>query len=65
MAWFTGVQAVQLSKAPQAEMWIGEVAAAWHSGRENVTNGFVSSFWYADSLAILARHNHTGELKAA
>eukprot|EP00051_Salpingoeca_urceolata_P001788 m.44110 g.44110 ORF g.44110 m.44110 type:complete len:306 (-) comp11679_c1_seq1:150-1067(-) len=39
---------------------VGEIAAAWHSGRENVTNAWVSSFWYADALGSMSTHNHTG-----
>eukprot|EP01062_Namystynia_karyoxenos_P005213 TRINITY_DN11833_c0_g1_i1.p1 TRINITY_DN11833_c0_g1~~TRINITY_DN11833_c0_g1_i1.p1 ORF type:complete len:499 (+),score=151.95 TRINITY_DN11833_c0_g1_i1:69-1499(+) len=45
--------------APHAELWVGEGAAAWHSGRAGVTNAFVDNFWYADALAGLARENHT------
>jgi hypothetical protein len=42
------------------ELWVGEIAAAWHSGEPGVTNRFISSFWYADALGLLARLNHTG-----
>eukprot|EP01084_Bolivina_argentea_P141859 249260_1 len=45
---------------PGTEIWLGEAAAAWHSGQENTTNAFVSSFWYADALGRLASLNHTG-----
>ena len=48
------------SWSTEAQIWVGEIAAAWHSGRDNVTNRFVSSFWYADALGTLAAHNHTG-----
>ena len=42
------------------ELWVGEIAAAWHSGEPGVTNRFISSFWYADALGLLATLNHTG-----
>ena len=55
-----GVIAAWAQHAPHAEIWIGETAAAWHSGRENVTDAFVSSFWYADAFGTLTVYNHTG-----
>lgn len=55
--------ALQRTYAPQAEMWVGEIAAAWHSGRPNVTNRFESSLWYADALASMAKRNLTGFLR--
>lgn len=30
------------------QIWVGEIAAAWHSGEPGVTNRFISSFWWAD-----------------
>lgn len=45
--------------ASTAELWVGEGAAAWHSGRDLVTNSFVSSFWYADALGNLSKHGHS------
>ena len=42
------------------QIWVGEIAAAWHSGEPGVTNRFISSFWYADALGLLASLNHTG-----
>jgi len=42
------------------QLWAGEIAAAWHSGEPGVTNRFISSFWYADALGLLASLNHTG-----
>lgn len=54
------VYQVKQSIVPQAEMWVGETAAAWHSGQANTTDAFVSSFWYANAMAVLTLHNHTG-----
>ncbi|XP_065178266.1 uncharacterized protein LOC135808944 [Sycon ciliatum] len=44
-------------KAPKAEIWIGETAAAWHSGQMNTTNTFLSGFWYLDALGTAANNN--------
>eukprot|EP01084_Bolivina_argentea_P275255 469371_1 len=44
----------------KTEIWLGEAAAAWHSGQENCTNSFVSSFWYSDAFGRLSLLNHTG-----
>jgi hypothetical protein len=45
--------------APDTELWVGEAAAAWHSGAAGVTNRFTSSFWWADALGSLAAANHS------
>ena len=45
--------------APNSQLWVGEAAAAWHSGADGVTNAFTSSFWWSDALGALAAHNHT------
>ena len=54
------LNAVHAKYAPDSELWVGEAAAAWHSGRAGVTNAFESSFWWGDALGALAAHNHTG-----
>eukprot|EP01006_Ploeotia_vitrea_P044030 TRINITY_DN66798_c9_g1_i1.p1 TRINITY_DN66798_c9_g1~~TRINITY_DN66798_c9_g1_i1.p1 ORF type:complete len:503 (-),score=50.25 TRINITY_DN66798_c9_g1_i1:891-2186(-) len=51
--------AKDVSMFPRLQAWVGETAAAWHSGQMNTTNAFVSSFWYLDSLAGLAQQNYT------
>jgi heparanase 1 len=38
-----------------AGLWCGECGPHNHGGLENVTDRFVSSFWYADALGGLAR----------
>ncbi|XP_065843791.1 uncharacterized protein [Oscarella lobularis] len=43
--------------APNVEGWVGETAAAWHSGRNGTTNTFLSGFWYLDALASVASQN--------
>ena len=49
-----------LGKGGGMEIWAGEIAAAWHSGEPGITNRYISSFWYADALALLASIGHTG-----
>jgi len=56
----TNLTAVHTKFAPSSALWVGEGAAAWHSGRANVTDAFVSSFWWSDALGKLAQFNHTG-----
>jgi len=38
----------------QGELWVGESAMAWHSGREGVTDTFLSSPWWVSVLGSLA-----------
>jgi heparanase 1 len=40
-------------------LWVGESAMAWHSGREGVTDTFLSSPWWVSALGTLAP-THTG-----
>jgi heparanase 1 len=40
---------------PRAELWVGETAAAWDSGKPGVTNAFVDSFWFVTQLGSLAQ----------
>ena len=37
------------------ELWVGETAMAWHSGRENVTDTYLSGPWYLNALGWLAK----------
>ena len=56
----TDIVDVKTQYAPSAELWVGEGAAAWHSGRANVTNAWASCFWWSEALGHLAQYNHTG-----
>ena len=38
----------------KARLWVGEAGGAYNSGAPNVTDGFVSAFWYLDNMALLA-----------
>jgi len=40
------------------ELWMGETGGAYNSGRHMVTDAFHGSFWYLDSMAILAVKGH-------
>lgn len=53
------LQAVHTKYAPSAELWVGEGAAAWHSGQDGATNAFASSFWWSNALGALSANNHT------
>eukprot|EP01116_Phalansterium_solitarium_P007948 TRINITY_DN2103_c0_g1_i1.p1 TRINITY_DN2103_c0_g1~~TRINITY_DN2103_c0_g1_i1.p1 ORF type:complete len:501 (+),score=113.45 TRINITY_DN2103_c0_g1_i1:1643-3145(+) len=58
--WQTGLPlaATVAQHAPHAELWVGESAAAWHSGQANTTDAFISSLWYIDQSSQLAAHGH-------
>lgn len=45
---------VASKSAPNAQVWISESGGAYGSGAANVTDRFVSAFWYLDELAELA-----------
>ena len=53
------IDSVHAEYAPHTQLWVGEAAAAWHSGRAGVTNAYASSFWWANALGSLAAHNHS------
>ncbi|CAG5077150.1 Oidioi.mRNA.OKI2018_I69.PAR.g8640.t1.cds [Oikopleura dioica] len=39
-------------------LWMGETGGAYNSGRNEVTNRFISSFWYLDLLGLFAEKKH-------
>jgi heparanase 1 len=53
-------RAAQLSSPAgrDAELWIGETAAAWASGTAGVCDGFISGFWWLDQLGMAASTGH-------
>ena len=53
------------SAAPNAQLWVGETAAAWHSGEANITDAFESGFWYIDQLGTVASMNHEAMCRQA
>lgn len=52
------VQRVVQSAAPHAQLWVGETAAAWHSGEAGITDAFESGFWFVDQLGTVASLSH-------
>jgi len=44
--------------SPKSHLWVGETAAAYHSGQNHTTNAFLSGFWYLDQLGTLAKMEH-------
>eukprot|EP00404_Azadinium_spinosum_P054612 CAMPEP_0180795082 /NCGR_PEP_ID=MMETSP1038_2-20121128/55998_1 /TAXON_ID=632150 /ORGANISM="Azadinium spinosum, Strain 3D9" /LENGTH=541 /DNA_ID=CAMNT_0022833955 /DNA_START=1 /DNA_END=1622 /DNA_ORIENTATION=+ len=40
------------------QLWMGEGGGCYNSGRPNVTNTFMSSFWYLDNMAVEAQRSH-------
>ena len=54
---------MRMSKEPipsDIEIWMGETGGAWGSGRNEVTNRFMSAFWYLDWLGTFARLGYGG-----
>ena len=48
------VAAAAAFTAKGGEIWVGETAMAWHSGRNGTTDAFASSPWYVNALGTLA-----------
>ena len=44
-----------MTKGDSSELWIGEGAMAYNSGRQNVTDVFHGSLWFANLLGSLAK----------
>jgi len=44
----------QWSSDTGGSFWVGETAMAWHSGRDNVTNTFLSTPWWLTQLGTLS-----------
>jgi heparanase 1 len=40
------------------EVWVGEGAMAYNSGRQNLTDSFVGSFWYVNLLGAISKSPH-------
>jgi heparanase 1 len=53
------IQRVVREAAPHAQLWVGETAAAWHSGEAGITDAFESGFWFVDQLGTLASMSHS------
>jgi len=53
------IQQVVTKGAPHAQLWVGETAAAWHSGEAGIADAYESGFWFVDQLGTLASMSHT------
>lgn len=53
------VARVVRTAAPHAQVWVGETAAAWHSGEAGIADAFESGFWFVDQLGTLASMSHS------
>ncbi|GER49746.1 glucuronidase 3 [Striga asiatica] len=49
---FRNVHDIVRTSKNSAVAWVGEAGGAYNSGRNNVTNAFVFSFWYLDQLGL-------------
>eukprot|EP00658_Telonema_sp_P-2_P084039 TRINITY_DN9229_c0_g1_i1.p1 TRINITY_DN9229_c0_g1~~TRINITY_DN9229_c0_g1_i1.p1 ORF type:complete len:360 (-),score=67.19 TRINITY_DN9229_c0_g1_i1:525-1604(-) len=52
------IQRVQVEAAPSTALWVGETAAAWHSGEHGIADAYESGFWFIDQLGTLATMGH-------
>merc|ERR1712176_1089291 len=48
------VDAIRREHLPNSQMWLGETASAYGGGARNISDRFVSLFWYADQLGYAA-----------
>ncbi|CBY32990.1 unnamed protein product [Oikopleura dioica] len=39
-------------------VWMGETGGAYNSGRNTITNRFMSAFWYIDWMGVMAESGH-------
>jgi hypothetical protein len=46
--------------APKTPIWLAETATLSHGGAENVSDRFVSGFWYLAQLGYLASNGYSG-----
>ncbi|KAH9287920.1 hypothetical protein KI387_032037, partial [Taxus chinensis] len=54
---FKGLKTTLENYGPWSSAWVGESGGAYNSGRNLVTNAFVSSFWYLDQLGMASTYN--------
>ncbi|OAY53643.1 heparanase-like protein 3 [Manihot esculenta] len=54
---FSSLREILKSSGTQAVAWVGEAGGAYNSGHNQVTNAFVSSFWYLDQLGLSSSYD--------
>ena len=56
--WEVDLHKVKAKYAPDAALWLGEMALVSCGGAKNITNTFCGSFWYLDELCLRALRGH-------
>ncbi|XP_076951575.1 heparanase-like protein 3 [Bidens hawaiensis] len=54
---FRDLQNILKQSGTSTVAWVGEAGGAYNSGRNQVTNTFVNSFWYLDQLGTAASYD--------
>ncbi|KAK9079506.1 hypothetical protein SSX86_001178 [Deinandra increscens subsp. villosa] len=54
---FRDLQNILKKSGTSTVAWVGEAGGAYNSGRNQVTNAFVFSFWYLDQLGMAASYD--------
>nr|GEX82261.1 heparanase-like protein 3 [Tanacetum cinerariifolium] len=54
---FRDVQNILKNSGTSTVAWVGEAGGAYNSGRNQVTNAFVFSFWYLDQLGMASSYD--------
>ncbi|PKU59735.1 Heparanase-like protein 3 [Dendrobium catenatum] len=54
---FANLSVILRNAGSSPTAWVGEAGGAYNSGRNLVTNSFVSSFWYLDQLGMSANYD--------
>ena len=52
------IQKQEWTKNLKYGIWMGETGGAYNSGRNTITNRFMSAFWYLDWLGTLSVYGH-------
>eukprot|EP00985_Skeletonema_marinoi_P014495 scaffold7350_cov176-Skeletonema_marinoi.AAC.1 len=52
---FHGISSTSNKYMDKPEVWVGEGAMAYNSGRQNITDSFVGSFWFTNLLGAISK----------
>ncbi|KAL2621503.1 hypothetical protein R1flu_001708 [Riccia fluitans] len=47
-----------LKEHPMTSAWVGEAGGVYNNGHPEVSNAFISAFWYLDQLGTASRYNN-------
>src|SRR5690606_2782524 len=56
--WAQENQLLRNQHSPNAKLWLGETGPAQCGGQKDLSDRFVSSFWWLDQLGTLAQFQH-------